>query len=179
MFCPRCAAQNQDQTKFCRSCGTDLKTVALALQGQLTPPPEASNAAERKLELSQEWLKREADGMRNAVQGALLLGTAVLIGVALGLFSREPDWIIIWMIFVGWLAVWGVLGLGAGLSSLMQSRMMLRRIDGLIDAKLASAAPAAGATQRIAEAAATLDEAPPSSVTEHTTMPLNKPQPRL
>lgn len=37
MFCPRCAAQNLDDAKFCRTCGTNLETVALALAGGHPP----------------------------------------------------------------------------------------------------------------------------------------------
>lgn len=35
MFCPRCATQNADDAKFCRSCGTDISLVSQAVTGQL------------------------------------------------------------------------------------------------------------------------------------------------
>jgi hypothetical protein len=35
MFCPRCAAQNTDEAKFCRSCGTDISLVPQAVSGAL------------------------------------------------------------------------------------------------------------------------------------------------
>jgi hypothetical protein len=35
MFCPRCAVQNADDAKFCRSCGTDISLVPQAVTGQL------------------------------------------------------------------------------------------------------------------------------------------------
>ncbi|PYT02053.1 MAG: hypothetical protein DMF65_07660 [Acidobacteria bacterium] len=35
MFCPRCAAQNADDAKFCRACGTDISLVPQAVTGQL------------------------------------------------------------------------------------------------------------------------------------------------
>jgi MFS family permease len=35
MFCPRCGAQNSDDAKFCRACGTDISLVPQAVTGQL------------------------------------------------------------------------------------------------------------------------------------------------
>jgi hypothetical protein len=35
MYCPRCAAQNVDDAKFCRSCGADVSLVPQALTGTL------------------------------------------------------------------------------------------------------------------------------------------------
>lgn len=35
MFCPRCAAQNTDEAKFCRSCGADISLVPQAVSGAL------------------------------------------------------------------------------------------------------------------------------------------------
>jgi hypothetical protein len=35
MFCPRCGAQNTDDAKFCRSCGTDISLVPQAVTGVL------------------------------------------------------------------------------------------------------------------------------------------------
>lgn len=35
MFCPKCATQNLDGAKFCRSCGVNVSLVPQALSGQL------------------------------------------------------------------------------------------------------------------------------------------------
>lgn len=35
MFCPRCAAQNKPEQKFCRNCGLSLPSVRLALDGKV------------------------------------------------------------------------------------------------------------------------------------------------
>jgi hypothetical protein len=44
MYCPKCATQNTDETKFCRSCGSNLSLVPQALTGRL---PEAPSGRRR------------------------------------------------------------------------------------------------------------------------------------
>jgi len=177
MYCPRCAAQNNDQTKFCRSCGIDLKTVALAMNGQLAIPSESGNTEEKKIELTQQWLKLQADGIHSAVQGMLIFLASVLMGVGLWLFSNKVDWMIIWLIFCGWLAIWGAISFATGISNLIQSKMIRRSIDILAAALTAPATPSAGETRRIPDTAPIPEASIPSSVIEDTTTPLMKPHP--
>src|SRR5690348_364684 len=35
MFCPKCATQNADDARFCRSCGTDISLVPQAVSGAM------------------------------------------------------------------------------------------------------------------------------------------------
>src|ERR1044071_8458090 len=35
MFCPKCGAQNTEEARFCRSCGTDISLVPQAVSGSL------------------------------------------------------------------------------------------------------------------------------------------------
>jgi len=182
MFCPNCAAQNQDQTKFCRSCGADLKIVALALNCQQTLPTEVKNTEEKKLELTRQWFKLQSEGIDNAVQGVALIVMGLLLGFPLALFSKGTDWhanwILIWLILCGWLPVIGAIRLGSGFSKLIQSRMIRRWIDRLAAAMAATAEGAAVDTQRLPETEATPDASPPLSVSENTTAPLINPHPR-
>ena len=39
MFCPKCATQNVDGARFCRTCGANISLVPQALTGQIATPP--------------------------------------------------------------------------------------------------------------------------------------------
>ena len=56
MFCPRCAAQNVDDAKFCRACGADISLVPQALTGQLAEGLAAGQAG------AEEHRKRRGEG---------------------------------------------------------------------------------------------------------------------
>lgn len=43
MFCPKCAAQNTEEARFCRSCGTDISLVPQAMSGVLAEKLAAGN----------------------------------------------------------------------------------------------------------------------------------------
>lgn len=117
MFCPRCAAQNLDDAKFCRACGTNLEPIALALRGQ-HQPARASHGPE------ETWVEKRREGIKKLVRAGGLLPSSLLIGVALGFFSNEPDWIMIWLIFCGWMATWGIFSLVSGAQLLLESKYM-------------------------------------------------------
>ncbi|MEK6325251.1 MAG: zinc ribbon domain-containing protein [Acidobacteriota bacterium] len=168
MYCPRCAAQNLDGAKFCRGCGTDLETVALALADKLVPVEQGREKADVAKAANVSFKKRKS-GVRNTVQGGILLGTALSIGIALGLFSNQPHWISIWTVFFGWMACWGAISLAFGVGAILESRMMSRQkeqTDSRIAAQTARLLRAddPGYSQAIS----------PLSVTEHTTEPLRK-----
>ena len=134
MFCPRCSVENQDQTHFCRNCGTDLEVVAQALStGSLSA--EVINAGKTRVELAQKREQLQVDGIRRLLQGALIFVAGILLGLPLYLFSEHTDWhsnwILIWLIFCGWIPVWGAFMVGTGLSNLIQSRITQQRLDWL------------------------------------------------
>lgn len=162
MYCPRCAAQNLDDAKFCRSCGTSLETVALALAGQYQP---AANSDE----FPKDWLAVRHEGVQRLIRGIGLLSAALLIGVALGLFSDTNDWIVIWLVFVGWMAAWGVISLVSGIGSMAEAKFLLKRMEQSQGHYLS------GRSREFTTA-----ELPPAqpgiplSVTEHTTRALPK-----
>src|SRR5262245_27477274 len=130
MFCPKCATQNQDQTNFCRNCGTDLKAVALLLGGQAMLPG-IGDTLEKKAEMTQSLQNIERHGLPRLVQGSILFLMGLLLAIPLNLFSTNADWhanwIIVWLLFCGWLPVMGAMAMGTGLSNLIQARLLQRR----------------------------------------------------
>jgi hypothetical protein len=178
MYCPRCAAQNLDDAKFCRTCGINLETVALALSDQSHPARMSKDKA-GELKAAKSWLEKRSEGVSSIVKGAGLLGASLLIGVALGLFSHAPDWIIIWVAMAGWMACWGVIALTTGIGTLLESKAMLRHMGqtaGEIAAPTTQPLPANDPAM-LPETTAASRLPHSSSVTEHTTELLTKPHP--
>lgn len=48
MFCPKCATQNLEGAKFCRSCGTDISLVPQVLTGELATRLSAADDRSRR-----------------------------------------------------------------------------------------------------------------------------------
>ncbi len=165
MFCPRCAVQNLDDAKFCRGCGTNLESVALALSGQQLP--SKSNA-----ETKESWLQLRRRGVGSLVRAGGLLGSSLLIGAALGLFSNQNDWIIIWMVFTGWMAVWGVFSLVSGLQALIESRYARQE---LAEIQTPPQFRNRSQPELLSEPTPAVGLPFPQSVTEHTTRALAEP----
>ena len=120
MYCPRCAVENVDTVHFCRACGTDLRPVALALSGA----PGAAPARKGKGKKTKSAVEKRIEGVRNVTTGSMLFLVSVLIGVALAMFVPGNAWMLIWLVFVGWVAVWGAMALGAGIGDLLEAKIL-------------------------------------------------------
>jgi hypothetical protein len=170
LYCPRCAAQNLDDVKFCRACGTNLESVALALSGQ-HHPVKLDRGKAGDAQGGKSWLEKRTEGMNSIIKGAGLLAASLLIGVALGLFSNTSDWIMVWIVFAGWMACWGVIALTSGIGTLLESKSMLRHIERTAPETIAPITQSllTDDSRKIPDA---LSSHP--SVTEYTTEPLPK-----
>ena len=160
MFCPECATQNLSEAKFCRACGTNLEVVSLALAADAGSPVKSEDSA-----TAIDSLAKRRAGMRNVVQGSILLIVSALLALIGFLISKEPSgWLFVWSVFFGWMACWGTVALAIGSSKLIESKLLLpksKATDRL------SALPPANLTGSL----------PPLSITEHTTRHLEERKP--
>src|ERR1700682_3301054 len=174
MYCPHCAAQNIDDAKFCRACGSDLEIISLALTDPSGLRAKIGKNKEEPPKKPKNRLETRIEGVRNTIQGAFMLLATLVIGVALALFvPSDIPWIFIWMVFFGWLAVWGAFSVAGGLGGLVESRMMLRQGEPVADeiaaANTAELLSAAREMQTISNGSAASETSPHLSITEHTT----------
>jgi zinc-ribbon domain len=167
MYCPQCATQNTDSAKFCRTCGTDLEAVALVLTNKF-PLPGA-------------WLEKYAESKHKVIKGAILLGAALLIAGVPALFIGVVfPVVMLWTVFFGWMAGWGIVSLASGVGEMVKSKTMLRQtkqFDGGLTTTEPSELTSAAHEPRMLDDVTGAKPYSPLSVTEHTTELLGE-QPR-
>lgn len=176
MFCPRCAADNQDDAKYCRACGADIHLVPQALAGLL--PAEVTGAKPEKRS------KKKDDGDKKLLEKGMenvFVGLAFLVIFLGGLFYlRGAFFFWVWFIIPS-LACFGE-GLGQLLRSRREHHLLLTRAGALNE--LGAAEPAAlyaappAARRVVAPDTAEMGDSP-FSVTEATTRHLNSRAGRL
>jgi hypothetical protein len=173
MFCPRCAADNLDDAKYCRACGADIRLVPQALAGLL--PAEVVQAGDKPGKKSKK--KKDDDDGRLLEKGMenVFVGLAFLLIFLGGLFyMRGAFFLWVWFVIPA-LACFGE-GLGQLLRSRREHRLLLARAR---SGELGAAGPPAllYAPPRPARTLAAPDTAEmiesPFSVTEATTRHLN------
>lgn len=173
MYCPKCATPNNTDVKFCRSCGTEIEAVALVLSGK---PVKTDKASKEKVEpkTAEDWLEKRAEGVSGMARGVILLLVSLLIGFALAEFlpsSFDAPWILIWVVFFGWMAVWGGIELAYGIGNLIESKSRIRLLK--LKAKELGIEPSPQQLPSADERPRIIDSAfkasPPLSVTEGTT----------
>src|SRR3712207_5987544 len=88
MFCPKCGAQNANNTKFCRACGSNLSGVlAVVTEGKTLFAPQNSASAD-------EYHNLFSSGIRNVV-----LGLGFLL-ISIFLFTLPPREGIMWLLLM-------------------------------------------------------------------------------
>ena len=69
MYCPKCGIQNNDETKFCRGCGENLKVVSQAMSRHL--PVILASKMDAYLERKNSRIRR--DSIFGALSGTIFL----------------------------------------------------------------------------------------------------------
>lgn len=98
MYCPKCATQNSDDTKFCRQCGGNISLVLEAMGGDLPQGRAVGwdaagypyDAQGRRIDQGPATI---GHGVRDISRGALSLIGIVIVQVL-------TDWPLWWLLFV-------------------------------------------------------------------------------
>ena len=69
MYCPKCGIQNNDDTKFCRGCGENLKVISQAMSRRLSVI--LASKMDAYLERKNSRIRR--DSIYNALSGSIFL----------------------------------------------------------------------------------------------------------
>jgi len=177
MYCPQCATPNTDGVRFCRSCGMELEGVALVLSSRSAQPDEVGRARSES-KTAEEWLDKRSAAVKSISTGVSLLVVSVLIGVAMAVFvPANIPWMLAWVVFVGWMTMWGGIAVATGIAGLLEAKSRLRRL-GLGGQEYADDATAkrlspAGQPAMVWSPSPASRSSSPSSVTEGTTKHLD------
>lgn len=110
MYCPKCATQNLEDAKYCRSCGVNLSLVPKALSGQLPEAPSDRH----------EW-KHHRKGQPSMAEGIqkLFMGVGFfVVAFALAVFGRGRGW---WF----WMLIPAFALLGKGVADIVVAKQQL------------------------------------------------------
>jgi hypothetical protein len=152
MYCPRCATQNIDSARFCRSCGANLSLVPQALSGRL--PEDQSDKVERVIRGA---IKRRREPNLGRGIRKTSMGFAFLLIVAALFFSGSSTGVRgIWLLIPAFLL------LGKGIGEIITATATERA------ARQIAMPPATLRTNELSPPAIYETVAPPS-VTENTT----------
>ena len=89
MYCPKCAAQNLDDAKFCRTCGADISLVPQAVAGELA---ERLAAVERGGGAAGCAPGKESPSVEGAVVSLFMGAAFLVIALALSMSGSGNNW---------------------------------------------------------------------------------------
>ncbi len=94
MFCPKCATQNVDGAKFCRSCGADISLIPQAMTGHL------QTAAQVNEEVESDYGRRRRHGRPSMEKGikSLFMGFGFLLVAIILAFAHDGRGWWYWML---------------------------------------------------------------------------------
>ena len=153
MYCPNCATQNNDDTKYCRSCGSNLSLVPQALTGRLPAEP---SRRKRRRDFEHGGPPTLANGITKA-----FMGVGFML-VSFACFFFGPAGRIWWF----WLLIPAFAMLGKGIAEIVTAKYQPNLTSGANQA--VPPAPRTGELEPRNDIFF-----PPASVTEQTTRQLD------
>ncbi len=172
MFCPKCAAQNLEDAKFCRACGTDISLVPQAVSGSLA---ERLAAVEETREGRRRRRHRERGDRPPSIDRAVrgfFLGLAFIF-IAFAVRTWAPAGNIWWF----WMFIPAALNLADGVSTYLRLSGEGKGRDRQPYAPPQTAVPPSRPASALPPGD-TGEMIPPPSVTEGTTRHLGVPAER-
>jgi hypothetical protein len=113
MFCPKCATQNVDGAKFCRSCGADISLVPQAMTGTLQP------AYQKNEDPEDDYYRHGRRGRRPSIEKAIkssFMGVGfIVVAIILAFTPMGRGWWF-WMMFPAFTM------LGGGVAEYMRAK---------------------------------------------------------
>ena len=151
MYCPKCGIQNDDETKFCRGCGENLKVISQAMSRRL--PVILASKMDAYLERKNSRIRR--DSIYNFFGGCLFIFIGLYSVIRTGAF---------------WSSSWyfAVVGFFMLVWSLWDHMVYKRSLS--LDVRVVRGPPTADELAEI-DAAQTVE--PLASITESTTQHLD------
>jgi hypothetical protein len=167
MYCPKCGAQTEPQTKFCKSCGLKLTELARIVEPPIETPPQTDEQAQRE-----RWLWEGSQVTMLSVVIQLVL--FILFGLAT--WSLIPDLHPVYFIFLALSLLTAVSGISlmlrGGFLTEFNRRAMRRQLA-VLEQKLREAEESEGRHPDAAHLLKPLSQAGDlPGVTEHTTREL-------
>jgi hypothetical protein len=129
MYCPKCATQNAEDTKFCRSCGSNLSLVPQALTGRLPEAP-SRRGRHRDRGLDRGGPAHLAKGITN-----VFMGVGFLL-VSFASFFFAPAGHIFWF----WLLIPAFAMLGKGVAEIVSAKYSPSLTQGMSQTQMPPAA---------------------------------------
>lgn len=158
MFCPKCATQNIEGGKFCRSCGADISLVPQAMTGQIAAfPNEIDDSREARRRRKRERPPSLERGIKSIFMGLGFL----FVAIALAYTPMGWSW---WY----WMLIPAFSMMGGGVAEYLRSRHVQKEIR-LQSNPAQPAIPRAPQMSELPPRNTSELVAPPPSVTEGTT----------